>query len=101
MNAKASIQKVQCLNPHTKGKINIDKNIYDLFSKAIFDVLKRDRLLTYTQLVKGIEDCFKKEKTKFSGSVSWYAVTIKLDMTARGIIEMITEKGKKLHRLSK
>lgn len=94
-------EKVECLNPNTGGKINIDKDTYDLFSKAIYHTLKKGKALTYTEVVDGIKDCFKQQKTKFKGSVSWYAVTIKHDMHARGIIEVFTEKGKKLHRVKK
>jgi len=31
--------------------------------------------------------------------VEWYAVTVKNDMVAKGVIETFMEKGKKLHRL--
>jgi hypothetical protein len=101
MPAKAASQKIECLNPNTGGSMNIDKKTYDLFSKAIYHTLKKNQPLTYTQIVEGIEDCFRQQKTKFEGSVSWYAVTVKHDMHARGIIEVFTEKGKKLHRLKK
>ena len=81
--------------------MNIDKDVYDLFSKAICHTLKKESAVTFTQLVEGVEDCFKKQKTKFDGSVGWYAVTVKNDMQSRGAIEVFTEKGKKLHRLKK
>lgn len=101
MPAKTASEKIECLNPNTGGRMNIDKKIYDLFSKAIYHTLKKKQPLSYTQIVEGIYDCFKQQKTKFEGSVSWYAVTVKHDMHARGVIEVFTEKGKKLHRLSK
>ena len=101
MPAKTASQKIECLNPNTGGSMNIVKKTYDLFSKAIYHTLKKNQPLTYTQIVEGIEDCFRQQKTKFEGSVSWYAVTVKHDMHARGIIEVFTEKGKKLHRLKK
>jgi len=101
MATKAASQKVECLNPNTGGRMNIDKATYDLFSKAIYHTLKKGKSLTYTEIVEGIDECFKQQKTKFKGSVSWYTVAIKHDMHARGIIEVFTEKGKKLHRLKK
>jgi hypothetical protein len=101
MAPKTIPQKVECLNPNTGGRMNIDKKTYDLFSKAIYHILKKNQPLTYSQIVEGIYDCFKQEKTKFEGSVSWYAVTVKHDMHARGVIEVFTEKGKKLHRIKK
>lgn len=101
MATKSTPQKVECLNPNTGGKMNIDKVIYDLISKAIYHTLKEKKTLTYTEIVAGINDCFKKQKTKFEKSVGWYAVTVKHDMVARGIIEVYNEKGKKMHRLKK
>jgi hypothetical protein len=101
MSTKTAPQKVECLNPNTGGRMNIDKKTYDLFSKAIYHILKKNQPLTYTEIVEGIYDFFRKQKTKFDGSVSWFAVTVKHDMQARGVIEVFTEKNKKLHRLSK
>ena len=101
MTAKTVPQKVECLNPNSGGRMNIDKKTYDLFSKAIYHTLKKNQPLTYSQVVEGIYDCFKNQKTKFDGSVEWYAVTVKNDMHARGMIEVFMEKGRKLHRIKK
>ena len=101
MPAKTVPQKVECLNPNSGGRMNIDKKTYDLFSKAIYHILKKNQPLTYSQVVEGIYDCFKNQKTKFDGSVEWYAVTVKNDMHARGMIEVFMEKGRKLHRIKK
>jgi hypothetical protein len=94
-------QKVECLNPNTGRAMSIDKEVYDLFSKAIYHTLKKGKALTYTEIVEGVNECFKQQKTKFDGSVGWYAVTVKHDMHARGVIEITNEKGKKIHRLKK
>lgn len=97
-----SIEKIACLNPNTGRKMNIDAKVYELFSKAIFHTLKKEkRGITYTEIVEGIKKCFKEQKTVFKGSIEWYAVTVKHDMHARGIIETFTGNGKKLHRLKK
>ena len=99
MPAKTVPQKVECLNPNSGGRMNIDKKTYDLFSKAIYHTLKKNQPLTYSQVVEGIYDCFKNQKTKFDGSVEWYAVTVKNDMHARGMIEVFMEKERNLHRI--
>jgi hypothetical protein len=62
-------QKTECLNPNTGGRMNIDEATYDLFSKAIYYVLKKEGAITFTQLTEGIQDCFKQQKTKFDGLV--------------------------------
>jgi hypothetical protein len=94
------IAKVECLDPNTGGRMNIDKEIYDLFSKAIYDTVKAGEAITYTQITEGVKECFAKQKTKFNGSLEWYAVTVKNDMHARGVLKVFMEKGKKLHSLA-
>jgi hypothetical protein len=95
-----STGKIKCLNPNTGGKMNIDAKVYDHFSKAIYHTLKKSKQgVTYTDIVGGVKRCFKEERTNFQGSVEWYAVTVKNDMVAKGVIETFTEKGKKLHKL--
>ncbi|TMI77818.1 MAG: hypothetical protein E6H10_18270 [Bacteroidetes bacterium] len=95
-----SLEKVECLNPNTGRKMNVDAATYDLFNKAIYHTLKKEKqAISYTNIVKGVKKCFKEQKTIFRGSIEWYAVTVKHDMEASGVIESFTEKGKKLHRL--
>ena len=101
MATKNTSEKIECLNPNTGGRMNIDKKIYDLFAKAIHHSLKQGRELTYSQLVEGIYDYFKKQNIHFDGSVEWYAVTVKNDMEARSVIESFIERGKKLNRIKK
>src|SRR5215218_3585818 len=99
--AKPAPQKTECINPNTGSRMNIDTSIYKLFSKAIYHSLKKHSPLTYTQIVQGVKDCFGEQKARFEGSVEWYVVAVKHDMVAKGIIEIFTEKGRKLHRLPK
>ena len=101
MAAKIPVQKAECLNPHTGRSMNIDKKNHELFSKAIYQSLKGGKELSYSQIVEAIYERFEKQKTKFDGSLSWYAVTVKNDMEARGVIESIVKSGKKLNRLKK
>jgi hypothetical protein len=101
MPSKTQSQKTECLNPNTGGRMNIDAATYDLFSKAITYTLQGDQPLTYTQIVEGVKTCFQQQQTTFNGSVEWYAVTVKNDLQSRGILEVFTERGKKLHRLAK
>lgn len=81
--------------------MNIDKDIYDLFNKAIRKTLQGGKTLSFTALAEGVEEYLEKNKTGFKKSIPWYTITIKNDMEARGAIEVITEKGKKLNRLKK
>jgi len=95
-----SASKIECLNPNTGRKMNIDAKIYNLFSKAIYHTLKENKQgITFTDIVSGVKRCFRTKGTIFNGSIEWYAVTVKNDMVANSVIETFTEKGKKLHRL--
>ena len=38
-----STGKIECLNPNTGGKMNIDAEVYDLFSKTIYHTLKKTK----------------------------------------------------------
>ena len=94
-------QKTELINPNTGRRMNIDKSIYDVISKAIYHTLKKEGAITFTELQEGVAQCLKEQKTKFEGHVGWYTVSVKHDMHARGVIEVYTEKGKKLHRIKK
>jgi len=91
--------KVECLNPNTGGRMNIDKNIYDVISKAITKTLQGGKAITFTELMNGVKKYIKTNKIDFTGSIDWYGITVKKDMEARGVLEVVEEKGKKLNRL--
>jgi len=99
--AKTTPQKTECINPNTGNSMFIDADTYKLFQKAIYHTLKTTAGITFSEIVKGIKKCFKEDKVKFTKSVSWYAVTVKMDMEVKKVIETYTEKGVKLHRLKK
>ena len=101
MATRPTLNKVELLNPNTRRSMNIDQHIYDIFSKAIYHSLKSGKQLTFTQMVEGVDDCFKKQNIQFEGSLEWYCISIKNDMHSRGVLEVFSEKGRKLHRLKK
>ena len=47
-------QKAELINPNTGRRMNIDKSTYDIFSKAIYHVLKQKGAVTFTDLVDGV-----------------------------------------------
>lgn len=96
---KPGSTKTEIINPNTGHRMQIDTDIYSLFSKAIVDVLKKQSGLTFTELTEGIRQYFSAQKTVFKKSVSWYAISVKYDLEARGIVETFKEKGKLLNRL--
>lgn len=81
------------LTKHPLGKKNksVPKREYELFKKAIIDALRK-REMTHTELVEQLQ---KDLNGKFSGNVSWYTMTVKLDLEARKIIGRTSSKPQK------
>jgi len=80
--------KILTKHPLGKSGKNIDKQKHETLKKTILSTL-RGKELTHTELFKQIN---KTLKGKFSGSVSWYAETVKLDLEARKTIERTAAK---------
>jgi uncharacterized protein DUF6958 len=80
--------KILTKHPLGKSGKNIDKQKYETLKKTILSTL-RGKELTHTELFKQIN---KTLKGKFSGSISWYAETVKLDLEARKTIERTSAK---------
>ena len=76
-------EKILTKHPQGKSGKNISKETYDLFKGAILSTLK-GKELTHGELFERLNQDLKHT---FSGNVSWYAETLKLDLEARKIIE--------------
>jgi predicted transglutaminase-like protease len=83
--------KILTKHPLGKSGKNINKQTYETFKKAIRSAL-RNKELTHTEL---FEQLNKTLKGKFSGNISWYAETVKLDLEARKIIVRTSSKPQK------
>ncbi len=59
--------------------------------KVILSALK-NRELTHTELFGRLNQALK---NKFSGNISWYGETVKLDLEARKLIERTSSKPQK------
>jgi hypothetical protein len=81
-------QKILTKYPLGKTGRNISKQTYDLFKQTIESVL-RGKELTHTELMNRLN---KTLKGKFSGNISWYSETVKLDLEARKVIERTSSR---------
>jgi hypothetical protein len=81
-------EKILTKHPLGKSGKNIDKQKYETLKKAILSALKQKEL-THTELFTKLN---KTLKGKFSGNISWYAETVKLDLEARKTIERTSAK---------
>ena len=89
-------EKILTKHPQGKSGRNISKESYDLLKTAILTALQKKEL-THNEL---FDQLSKNLKGKFSGNVSWYGETVKLDLEARKIIERTDSKPQKYRVLS-
>ena len=84
-------EKILTKHPQGKNGKNINRRTYNLFKDAIIEILS-NKELTHDELMKQVN---LKLKDKFSGSIGWYAETVKLDLEARKLIERTNSKPQK------
>ena len=84
-------EKILTKHPLGKSGKNIDRAKYETLKREILSALI-SRELTHTELFERLN---KSLKNKFSGNVSWYGETVKLDLEARKIIERTSSKPQK------
>ena len=90
-------KKILTKHPLGKSGKNIDRKKYDILRKAILAALQKDDL-THTELFSRLN---KSLKGKFSGNISWYGETVKLDLEAKKIIERTASKPQKYRLTSR
>ena len=90
-------EKILTRHPLGKNGKNIDRGKYETLKKAILSALK-NRELTQNKLFDRLN---KISKHKFSGNISWYGETVKLDLEARKLIHRTSSKPQKYRLKSK
>jgi hypothetical protein len=84
-------EKILTKHPLGKTGRNISKQNYETLKKAILAAL-RNKELTHTELFKQLN---KSLRSRFSGNISWYGETVKLDLEAKKIIERTSSTPQK------
>ena len=91
-------ETVMTLHPDpTKRGVNISKAKYDVVRLAILKTLKERGEMTFTGLAQAVEADLA---GRFEGSVAWYAVSVKLDLEARGELQRVSRGKKQYIRLA-
>jgi hypothetical protein len=98
---KSVVEKVIVTYPGTGTERRMDAAIYNPFKSAIIQSLKKTSGKTYTEITDEVVKAIHKKMPGFKGSIPWYTVTVLRDLHAKGVIESVMEKGKKLNRLTK
>ena len=81
-------EKILTKHPLGKTGKNITRQSYETLKAAILSALSKKEL-THPELMDKIN---KSLKDKFTGNISWYAETVKLDLEARKIIGRTSSK---------
>jgi len=84
-------EKILTKHPLGKSGRSVSKEKYDTVKQALLQALRKKEL-THTELMNQLN---KSLKSKFSGNISWYSETVKLDLEARKIIERTASKPQK------
>jgi hypothetical protein len=90
-------EKILTLHPENKKGVNISKRKYEVMKSAIIATLRETGEMAFKDLPKAVR---KKLEGKFEGKITWYVVTVKLDLEARGIVERIPKKSPQRIRLA-
>ena len=84
-------EKILTKHPLGKTGRSIDRDKYETLKDAILFALN-GKELTHLELFDRLN---KSLKNKFSGNVSWYGETVKLDLEARRVIERTSSRPQK------
>lgn len=90
-------EKIMTLHPQGKAGVNILLRRYEQIKEFVLRTLEENGAITYSLLD---EMAVEQLKDSFDGKVSWYVVTVKLDLEARGIIERIPKTSPHQIRLT-
>ncbi len=88
--------KILTLHPTEKKGVNIDREKYELVKTYILNEVTNHPEIKFSDLV---ELGKKRLNGQFDGQVTWYIVTVKLDLQARGLIERFKKSGVQWLRL--
>lgn len=81
--------KVLTLHPEGKQGVNIERAKYDEMKRALLRVVGRGAQgVPFRELSERVAEHLSDEVYGGS-SVSWYCVTVKLDLEARGVLERV------------
>ena len=89
-------QKIMTLHPQGKQGVNIDRSKYDTVREAIEQVLREQPGTSFSRLTELVA---KRIGGTFEGSVSWYVVSVKLDLEARGVVQRVDDRSPQRLRL--
>ena len=83
-------ERILTLHPQGKAGVNIKRAKYEAVRAAILQAIDAAGVLSFGELPARCAALLP----DFDGSISWYVISVKLDLEARGVIERLPRKGK-------
>ncbi len=83
-------EKIMTLHPAGNAGVHIDRHKYDTVREAILQSLRINGALTFNDAAAQAHSMLG---GNFSGSISWYVTTVKLDLEARGEIARVPKSS--------
>ena len=91
-------EKIMTLHPEGKTGVNISKAKYNTMRTAILAAIDEEGEIAFGELPTAVE---ARLTEPFTGSISWYVTTVKLDLEARNEIERVPgETPQRLRRVA-
>ena len=87
-------ERILTLHPGGKKGVNILRSKYDQIADTIIEIVKEHEEIAFQDIT---DKAIRRLNGRFEGSVTWYLVSVKLDLEARGILERVP--GTNPHRL--
>ncbi|MHA1992446.1 MAG: DUF6958 family protein [Candidatus Hodarchaeales archaeon] len=84
------VEKILTIHPEGKKGVNIELRKYNNIKDAILKILGIHKEITLKRLLEEVQNEFI---NLFEGSITWYVLTVKLDLEARNIIKRISNKS--------
>lgn len=71
----------------------MDQAKYDVLKRSLLNRLETKGESTHREILRTITEDFKKNKTKFEGSIEWHMEWVKLDLEARKEIKRVANRS--------
>ena len=91
-------ERIMTLHPEGKAGVNLLKDKYNKVKDTLIRILEESGEITFAQLN---DEAINRLDGKFDGKITWYVVTVKLDLEARSIIERVPKASPQRVRLKK
>lgn len=93
--------RIQLKHPQGKNAVSMDRVKYDSLKKALLHHLMKEGDSSQGEICQTVTKDFKKNKTKFEGSIPWHLEWVKLDLEAKGSIARVPKTSPQKYALTK